>query len=109
MKILEIKQEVFTLTCTTSTKLLRKERPELTNGKDLRYKKYWLEILEDVKSLRDEGLDISIADLNNSEQMLKESLLNVGKMAGLTEEQLNIDWQRIKLESQFSDIHIEEL
>ena len=41
--------------------------------------------------------------------MLKESLLTVGKLAGLNEEKINVDWQKIKLENQFSDIHIEEL
>lgn len=30
-------------------------------------------------------------------------------MAGLNDEKLEIDWQRIKLETQFTDFHIEEL
>jgi hypothetical protein len=109
MKILDIKKEVFQLTCTTDTKELKKDHPNLTNGKDLRYKEQWLKILEDVKFLRNQGSDLSIEDLDESEAMLKESLYTVGKIAGLNEEQLDIDWQRIKLESMFSDIHIEEL
>ncbi len=109
MKILDVKKEVFQLTCTTDTKGLKKEHPNLTNGKDLRYKEQWLKILEDVKSLRNQGLDLSIADLEESEAMLKESLYTVGKIVGLNEEQLNIDWQKIKLESMFSDIHIEDI
>lgn len=109
MKILDIKQEVFNLTCTVDTKRLKQERPDLTNGKDLRYREQWIVILDRVKYLRDRELDLSIADLDASEQMLKESLFNVGRMAGLNEDRLDIDWQRIKLESQFSDIHIEEL
>jgi hypothetical protein len=104
MKILDIKKEVFQLTCTTDTKELKKDHPNLTNGKDLRYKEQWLKILEDVKFLRNQGSDLSIEDLDESEAMLKESLYTVGKIAGLNEEQLDIDWQRM-----FSDIHIEEL
>ncbi len=41
--------------------------------------------------------DISLADLYRSEQMLKESLFTVGYIAGLNDEQLETDWQRIKL------------
>jgi hypothetical protein len=109
MKILDIKKEIFQLTCTTNTKSLKKEHPDLTKGKDLRYKQQWLKILEDVKTLRIKGFDLSVADLDKSEKMLKESLCAVGKMVGLNENQLDIDWQKIKLESQFFDIHIEGL
>lgn len=109
MRILDIKKEVFQLTCTVDTKGLKKNHPNLTNGKDLRYKEQWLKILEDVKLLRIQGFDLSITDLDESEKMLKESLYTVGKIAGLNAEQLEINWQRIKLESQFLDIHIEDL
>lgn len=109
MKIATVKQEVFNLTCTSNTKQLKKERRDLTDGRDLRYKAHWIEILADIKALREQGLDLSLTDLEQSEQMLKESLFKVGFLAGLTDEQIEIDWQRIKLETQFSDIHIEEL
>jgi hypothetical protein len=109
MKISDAKQEVFKLTCTSNTIKLKQERPDLTNGKDLRYKKQWLSILDLVHSFRIQGLDLSIVDLENSEQMLKKSLFIIGKMVGVNENRLNIDWQVIKLESCFSDIHIEEL
>lgn len=109
MKIHAAKQEVFSLTCTTNTAQLRKERPELTDGRDLRYKAQWFEILEKLKALRSYGLDISLTDLEQSEQMLKESLFTVGQMAGLGHDNIEVDWQRIKLESQFRDVHIEEL
>jgi hypothetical protein len=109
MKIIDVKKEVFQLTCIINTKRLKKDRPDLTNGKDLRYKEQWLKILENVKLLYIQWSDLSIADLDESEKMLKKSLYTVGVMAGLDEEQLAIDWQRIKLESQFSDIHIEDL
>ena len=109
MKLVEIKQQVYQFTCTTNTKQLRKEHPQTTQGKDLRYKNHWIEILDEVKLLRSQNLDISLTDLENSEKMLKKSLLTVGKLVGLNEEKINVDWQKIKLENQFSDIHIEEL
>jgi cell division protein FtsL len=53
--------------------------------------------------------DISLEDLEKSEQMLKDSLFKIGHMAGLSNDQLEADWQRIKLEASSRDIHIEEL
>jgi hypothetical protein len=109
MKLQAIKQEVFSLTSTSNTQQLKKERPDLINGRDLRYKAQWLEILEQLKDLRTQELDLSLTDLEQSEQMLKNSLFEVGHISGLDENQIEIDWQRIKLEAQFGDIHIEEL
>ncbi len=109
MKLATIKQEVFELTATNNTKHLKKERPELVHGKDLRYKVHWIEILEKLKALRNQGDDISLHDLEQSEKLLKESLFTVGRLAGLEEETLETDWQRIQLEARFSDLHIEEL
>jgi hypothetical protein len=109
MKMQIIKQEVFCLTCTSNTKQLRKERPDLVSGRDLRYKEQWVEVLEKLKALHNRGKDMSLADLEESEHMLKRSLLTVGQLVGLSNEQVETDWQRIKLEAQFGDIHIEEL
>ena len=109
MKLIEIKQEVYNLTQTRDTRQLKKERPDLTLGKDLRYKSHWLEILHQTKILKKQSIDISIEDLDRSEKMLKQSLLTVGRMAGLNDSKIEIDWQRIQLETQFTDIHIEEL
>lgn len=109
MKLQKIKQEVYQLTCTKTTKQLRKERPKLVEGRDLRYKVQWIAILDKIKLLQSQGLDFSITDLEESEKMLKDSLLTFGRLAGLSDDELEIDWQRIKLETQFSDIHIEEL
>jgi hypothetical protein len=109
MTLTEVKQAVFNLTCTDNTKQLKKQRPDLTKGRDLRYKAHWLAILERIKSLRQSGQDLSLADLEESEVMLKNSLFKVGRMAGRSESDLAIDWQRIQLEAQFGDIHIEEL
>lgn len=104
-----VKQEVFSLTCTGNTKQLKKERPDLTHGRNLRYKIQWLEILRQLKALRTQKLDMSIHDLEQSEQMLKESLYKVGCLIGQSDDQIEVEWQRIKLEAQFGDIHIEEL
>ena len=109
MKIQELKQEVLILTCTTNTEQLKKERPDLTEGRDLRYKEQWTEILEKLNVLREQGQDISLSDLEQSEQMLKESLFEVSHITGLSNDQIEIDWQRIKLEAQFGNVHIEEL
>ena len=109
MKMQEIKQEVYKLSDTDNTQQLKKEHPDLTEGRDLRYKEQWTEILEKLKELRIQGQDLSLSDLEHSEQMLKESLFKVGYSAGLTNEQLEVDWQRIKLEAQFGDVYLEEL
>ena len=109
MKMQAIKQEIYNLTCTKNTQQLKKERPDLTNGKDLRYKAYWQQILQQLKLLRKQDFDLSFTDLKQSEKMLKQSLLTVGKIAGLDNDKLEIDWQRIQLEAQFSDIYLEEL
>ena len=53
--------------------------------------------------------DISLEDLEKSEQMLKNSLFKIGHMAGSTNEQLETDWQRIKFEAESKDIYLEEL
>ena len=96
MKLKSIKQEVYHLTSTKNTKQFSKKYSHLTKGKDLRDKSHWLDILEQIRLLREQSLDISLKDLEDSEKMLKESLFTVGKMAGLNEDKLEIDWQRIQ-------------
>lgn len=115
MKLKEIKLKVYELTCTKDTKDLKRQRSDLTVNRDLRYKSEWLEILLQEKQMRASGQDFSIEDLNQSEQMLKNSLLKVGKLNGLTDKSIEIDWQRIQLDSQYQsqfnqfNIHIEDL
>lgn len=108
MKMAEVKQTVYKLTGIDSTQELKKAHPDLTKGRDLRYKDHWLSILEQIRTLK-QTPDISLADLEQSERMLKESLFKVGSMAGLSEAELEVDWQRIQLEAKIADIHIEEL
>lgn len=109
MKLKIVKQEVYSLTCTKNTQELKKERRDLTSGKDLRCKLNWVKILEQIKLPKQPILNVSLKDLLESEKMLKKSLISVGKLAGLNDDKIEIDWQRIQLESQFTDIHIEEL
>ena len=110
MKLKEIKAQVYQLSGTKTTRHLKKEYPELTQSKDLRYKKHWQGLLDYFTQAdhSHEG-DLSLKDLEESDKMLHDSLAKVGAMAGLSEETVEMDWQRIQLESQFSDIHIEEL
>ncbi len=96
MKLKSIKQEVYHLTSTKNTKQFSQKYSHLTKGKDLRDKSHWLDILEQIRLLREQSLDISLKDLEDSEKMLKESLFTVGKMAGLNKDKLEIDWQRIQ-------------
>lgn len=49
MKINQLKQEVYRLTSTKSTKQLKSQRAELTAGKDLRRKDSWLAIYSAFK------------------------------------------------------------
>ncbi|MGB3136604.1 MAG: hypothetical protein WBG38_17510 [Nodosilinea sp.] len=108
MKMAEVKQEVYKLTGTETTQELKKKHPKLTKGRDLRYKAHWMNILEQVRALK-RTPDISLAELEESEKMLKNSLFKVGAMAGLTQNKLETDWQRIQLEAQIADVHIEDL
>ena len=108
MKMAVVKQEVYKLTNTKTTQGLKKEHPTLTQGRDLRYKAHWMSILEELHALK-QIPDISLTDLEQSEHMLKESLFKVGSMAGLSKNELELDWQRIQLEAHVTDIHIESL
>jgi hypothetical protein len=49
MKIYELKQEVYKLTSTKSTKQLKKSRPDLVDEKDLRLKESWISIYNTLK------------------------------------------------------------
>ncbi len=69
-----------------------------------RYKKVWKEE-KNWKMQIDGNEDISLEDLERSEQMLKKSLFAVGLLTGLSNEQLEIEWQRIKLEAESRDVH----
>jgi hypothetical protein len=115
MKLQEIKREIYKLTCTTNTKDLKQQRSDLTQGRDLRRKSEWEAMLGIIIDLRDKGQDFSIDDLENSERALKESLFKIGRLAGMSNEKIELDWQRIQLDSQYAmqfnefNIHVEDL
>jgi hypothetical protein len=48
--------------------------------------------------------DISLDDLESSESMLHQSLVTVGKLANLSDEQIAADWLNICLAAQSTDI-----
>ena len=62
MKMATVKQEVYRLTGTETTQELKRAHPELTKGRDLRYKAHWLKILEQVRALK-QLPDMSLDDL----------------------------------------------
>ncbi|MEM9155738.1 MAG: hypothetical protein AAGB13_12010, partial [Cyanobacteria bacterium P01_F01_bin.33] len=102
MNMRSLKQTVYRLTCTETTKQLKQERPDLTRGRDLRYKTQWKAILDRIEELRESDRDISLADLEQSEQMSKNSFFKLGRTLGKSQESLEIEWQRILLEAQFT-------
>jgi hypothetical protein len=51
--------------------------------------------------------DLSLEDLEKSEQMLKQSLFKVGRMANVSDREIEEDWQRIQQSEK--DIRIEDL
>ncbi|WP_052056138.1 hypothetical protein [Myxosarcina sp. GI1] len=53
MKIKEIKEQVYQLSQTKSTKQLKKERADLVKGRDLRRKQSWTLIFNTLKSIND--------------------------------------------------------
>lgn len=52
-KIYQLKNKVYLLTSTKTTKQLKSKRPELTKGKDLRRKENWLTIYNTLKLIDD--------------------------------------------------------
>lgn len=115
MKLKDIKLKVYTLTYTKDTKDLKRQRFDLTQNRDLRYKAEWQSMLDQVTQLREQGQEFSIEDIDKSEHMLKESLFKVGKLGGMSDKNIELDWQRIQLDAQYQsqcnqfDIHIEDL
>ncbi|MBE9175129.1 hypothetical protein IQ225_07065 [Synechocystis salina LEGE 06155] len=98
MKIAEIKSRVFKVSNTKNTKQLKADYPEITNGKDLRFKGSWSEILEQFGGVFP-SKNIFNTSLDEMDKMLKEHLVKIGKNSGLTDLELEVEWQKIKLES----------
>jgi hypothetical protein len=100
MKLQAIKAEVFKQVGVAGTTALKRQRPDLTRGRDLRYKSQWLEI---HALLRD---DLTLDDLAREEQELKQSLHRVERMVGTSVATVEETWQTIQQSSQTEDLDI---
>lgn len=107
MKIYELKKYVYKMTKTTGTKELRKVKPELVKGKDLRKKASWFSIYNTLKLINDfqsEQITKNIEnkygfqelDLNSSVSDLIKNIQAVVKISEDIEEQLS------KIEQKYS-------
>ena len=98
--ILEVKQEVYKLTFTESSKQLKKAHPELTEKKDLRKKESWISLYNTLKlidSFQQEqtskqlakqfGFTTLNADSDFSD--LLSNVTSIGKLIGALEIKLN--------------------
>ena len=100
MKLQVIKTEVFRRVGVAETTALKKQRPDLTQGRDLRYKAQWLLI---YSLLQD---DLTLDDLAREEQELKQSLHRVERLAGTAVVAVEKAWQIIQRSSQTDDLDI---
>jgi hypothetical protein len=100
MKLQAIKAEVFRRVGVAGTTSLKLQRPDLTQGRDLRYKFQWLEILSLLKD------DLTLNDLAREEQELKQSLHRVERLAGTSVTVVEETWQTIQQSSQADDLDI---
>ncbi|KAI9134006.1 hypothetical protein [Acaryochloris sp. CCMEE 5410] len=111
MKLQEIKVEVFRLTGVPRTPELKRQRPVLTYGRDLRYKAEWLAILDLLKHQQTIQPDITLNQLDQQDIELQQSLHRVGRVTGLSAEAVDKIWKGIQHNSQANsiDITLEEL
>ncbi len=100
MKLQVIKTEVFRQVGVAETTALKKQRPDLTQGRDLRYKAQWLLI---YSLLQD---DLTLDDLAREEKELKQSLHRVERLAGTAVVAVEKAWQIIQWSSQTDDLDI---
>lgn len=100
MKLQAIKTEVFRRVGVAGTTALKRQRPELTQGRDLRYKAQWLVI---YSLLQD---DLTLDDLAREEQELKQSLHRIGRLTGTAVVVVEKAWQTIQLSAQTDDLDI---
>lgn len=112
MKLQEIKIEVFRLTGVPRTPELKRQRPDLTQGRDLRYKAEWLAMLDILKQQHTVQPDITLDELERQDIELKQSLHRVGRITGLSAQDVEETWKTIQQNAQAHssvDITLEEL
>jgi hypothetical protein len=100
MKLQEIKAEVFKRVGVTTTSALKKQWPDLAQGRDLRYKSQWLEIQVLLAE------DVTLADLAREEQEMKQSLHRIGRLVGTAVAETEEIWQNIQRNSQRDDLDV---
>ena len=108
MKIKQLKQEVYGLTFTKSTKQLKKSKPELLKGKDLRLKESWVSIYSTlilIDNFQQEQTKKTIAkeyrfkplDKTYTFQDLLDNIKSLGELFNSLEEKLdNLNIKKIE-------------
>lgn len=112
MKLQAIKSEVFRLTGVPLTPELKRQRPDLTLGRDLRFKAEWIAILDILRQQQTEQPDITLNELEQQDIELKQSLHRVGRITGLSVQDVEATWKTIQQNTQAHssvDITLEEL
>lgn len=109
MKLCEIKLKVFDLLSVTETKQLKKNYPHLVRGKDLRYRVSWSDLLNQLLVIEADVGTVTLETLQETDEYLRQSFFETHRFLGYSDDKIEVEWQRIALEAQFSDIHIEEL
>ena len=64
MKVYQLKQKVYHLTSTKTTKELKSKKPELTKDKDLRFKNSWIAIYSTFKVIDDFRLELTSKEVS---------------------------------------------
>lgn len=101
MNIKEIKDKVYQKTNVLNTAELKRERPDLTKGKDLRYKKSWQHILDALED------DYTLDDLEQDAKELHQNLHRIGRAFGQSYQQVEDTWEEINskpIEQIFAEI-----
>lgn len=119
MKIYEIKQEVFKLTQASSSKQFKQKWPDLHQGRDLRVKKSWACILNqlienerlksepkdiDIKSMKIGDLQKLLSDSEQTDNLAEEKHRQMyyasGSLLGWSVRDCDIRWKNIKNKAQ---------
>lgn len=89
MKLKELKAEAYRRCGVTTTKQLKKQFPHLTKDRDLRFKASWQSIVDDLAD------DLTLADIERSEQEVKQGLHRIGRVTGQSYQDVESIWQTL--------------
>lgn len=121
LTIIELKQEVYRLTHTSTTKQFKERFPKYHKRRDLRYKKYWAEILteliehfSEIDSRVNEFniASVSLENISNwlntleeadlrSEEKHRQMYFSTGAILGWSVRECEARWSRIQLQAQW--------